>query len=263
MSRLSLQGISFRYPNGFALQDINLDIAQQSFLALIGPNGSGKTTLLRLITRLLKPEKGHIYLNSEPLERFTPRELARQIAVISSEQYFQFPFPVAEVVAMGRFPFLGRLGTMSLQDHHIVDKALEMTQTERFRERSISQLSSGEKQRVLIARALAQQPSLLLLDEPNTHLDIQHQLAIFDLLRFLNQKHSMTVVVVLHDLTAAAAFSESVALLHQGKLVKKGKPEEVITTETIRSTYGAKVVVHPSPIGNFPQITYAPKTRFS
>ena len=240
MSRLSLQGVGFRYPDGFALQDIDLDIAQQSFLALIGPNGSGKTTLLRLMTRLLKPEKGHIYLDSKPLEGFTPRELARRISVISSEQHFQFPFPVADVVAMGRFPFLGRLQKMSAQDRDIVDEALEMTDTKRFRERSISQLSSGERQRVLIARAIAQQPSLLVLDEPNAHLDIRHQLAVFDLLRFLNREHSMTVVVVLHDLTAAAAFSKSVALLHQGKLVKEGKPEEVITTETIRSTYGGR-----------------------
>lgn len=256
---LRFERVSFSYPAGFALQDVDLEVPEQCFLALIGPNGSGKTTLLRLMSKLLQPESGHVYLNGKSLAQFTARELAQQMAVISSEQYFEFPFSVADVVAMGRFPHLGRLQQMSRQDWEIVDEALRMTQTDPLRERPISQLSSGERQRVLIGRAVAQKPSILVLDEPNAHLDINHQIAIFHLLQFLNQKHAMTVVVVLHDLTAAAAFCESVALLHRGRLVKRGKPEEVITEETIRSTYGAEVLVRPSPLGGFPQITYAPK----
>lgn len=259
MPSLRLERVSFRYPTGFALQDIDLEIPGRAFLALIGPNGSGKTTLLRLMTKLLQPESGQVYLDGEPISGFAPRELARQMAVISSEQFFEFPFPVADVVAMGRFPYLGRFQKMSRQDWQIVEEALRMTQTDHLRERPISQLSSGERQRVLVARAVAQKPSILMLDEPNAHLDINHQIGIFRLLQFLNQKHDMTVVVVLHDLTAAAAFCESVALLHQGRLIKQGKPEEVITTEIVRSTYGADVFVYPSPLGGFPQITYAPK----
>jgi iron complex transport system ATP-binding protein len=148
---------------------------------------------------------------------------------------------------------------MSARDWRIVEEALRMTQTDHLRERSVSQLSSGERQRVLVARALAQNPTVLILDEPNAHLDINHQIAIFRLLQSLNEDRQMTVVLVLHDLTAAAAFCKSIALLHQGRLIKQGRPEEVITTEVIRSTYGAEVFVYPSPAGGFPQITYAPR----
>ncbi|MDA2929945.1 ABC transporter ATP-binding protein [Acidobacteria bacterium AH-259-O06] len=260
MPLLRLERVSFRYPSGFALREIDLEIPSQSFLALIGPNGSGKTTLLRLMTKLLEPESGHIYLDHQPLAKFARCGLARHMAVISSEQYFEFPFPVAQVVAMGRFPYLGRFQRMSNQDWKIVDEALEMTQTDHLRERPISQLSSGERQRVLMARAVAQKPSILMLDEPNAHLDIKHQISIFRLLQFLNRKQGMSVVVVLHDLTAAGAFCRTVALLRQGELVKQGKPEEVITTEVLRSTYGADVLVYPSPLGGFPQVTYRPET---
>lgn len=255
-SMLRLEEVSFRYSTGFAIQGINLDIPPQSFLALIGPNGSGKTTLLRLMTNVMRPQKGQVSLDGKPLGQFTARQLACKIAVISSEQHFQFPFPVLEVVAMGRFPHLGRLQKMSQQDWEIVDDAMRMTDIGQLQHRPISQLSSGERQRVLIARAIAQRPSILVLDEPNTHLDIHHQIAIFRLLRFLNERHAMTEIMVLHDLTAAAAFCQSVALLHQGKLVKQGSPEDVITTENIKATYGTEVVVYPSPAGGYPQIAY-------
>ena len=181
--KLSLKEVSFRYPRGFALRNISLEIPGQSFLALIGPNGSGKTTLLRLMSKVLQPESGEVRLEGKRLDEFTARELSRQVAVISSEQHFQFPFPALEVVTMGRFPYLGRLQKLSEEDREIVDEALRMTQTYELREHPISQLSSGERQRVLIARAIAQQPSILMLDEPNAHLDINHQIAIFRLLR--------------------------------------------------------------------------------
>ncbi|HEV8131009.1 MAG TPA: ABC transporter ATP-binding protein [Acidobacteriota bacterium] len=259
MPALWIKGVSFSYPAGFALGDINLEIPEQSFLALIGPNGSGKSTLLRLMSGLLRPDCGEIYLDDRSVGEIGRRELAGQVAVISSEQFFEFPFPVAEIVAMGRFPHLGNFQKMTDQDWKAVEEALRMTNTEHLRTRPISQLSSGERQRVLIARAIAQQPSILMLDEPNAHLDINHEIGIFHLLQFLNREHGMTVIVVLHDLTAAAAFCRSVALLHQGRLIKHGSPEEVITSEMIRRTYGADVVVHPSPVGGFPQISYAPK----
>src|SRR5438093_12604837 len=211
------------------------------------------------MTRLIQPDSGEIYLNGKSVSELGPRELARQMAVISSDQFFEFPFPVGEVVAMGRYPHLGRFQRMSARDWRIVEEALRMTQTDHLRERSVSQLSSGERQRVLVARALAQNPSVLILDEPNAHLDINHQIAIFRLLQSLNEDRQMTVVLVLHDLTAAAAFCKSIALLHQGRLIKQGRPEDVITTEVIRSTYGAEVFVYPSPAGGFPQITYAPR----
>jgi iron complex transport system ATP-binding protein len=255
---ISLQQLSFSYRTQAVLQDINLEIPNQSLLALIGPNGSGKTTLLRVMSKALRAQQGTVLLDGRPLASFNARKLARKLAVISSEQHFEFPFSVADVVAMGRFPHLNRLERMSDQDWKIVDEAMERTCVLDFRNRSISQLSSGEKQRVLIARAIAQQPSILLLDEPNAHLDINHQIAIFNLLRTLNRQHQMTVIVVLHDLSAAAAFCETMVLLHQGQIVRTGTPSEVITAELIQQTYGAEVAVFPSPVGGRPHIAFGP-----
>ena len=203
---LRLEQVSFCYRTRPVLQDITLEIPRQSFIALIGPNGGGKTTLLRLMSNVLQPSIGKILLEGKPLPKFSARELARRMAVIASDQHFEFPFSVADVVAMGRFPHLNRLERLSSKDWEVVDQALRLTSTDHLRWRAISQLSSGEKQRVLIARAIAQQPSILMLDEPNSHLDINHQIAIFKLLRSLNQQHQITVVIVLHDLTSAAAF---------------------------------------------------------
>jgi cobalamin transport system ATP-binding protein len=255
---ISLQELSFSYRTQAVLQDISLEIPHQSFLALIGPNGSGKTTMLRLMSKALRPQRGTVMLDGQPLAGFSARKLAQKLAVISSQQHFEFPFSVADVVAMGRFPHLNRLERMSDRDWEIVDEAMERTCVGDFRNRSISQLSSGEKQRVLIARAIAQQPSILMLDEPNAHLDINHQIAIFNLLRTLNRQHQMTVIVVLHDLSAAAAFCETMVLLDRGRIVRTGTPAEVITEELIQQTYGAEVVVFPSPVGGGPQIAFGP-----
>ena len=260
-SAISLQQLSFSYPTRPVLQDISLEIPHQSLLALIGPNGGGKTTLLRVMSKALRPQRGAILFDGQPLASFNARKLAQKLAVISSEQHFEFPFSVADVVAMGRFPHLNRLERMSDRDWKIVDEAMERTSVLDFRHRSISELSSGEKQRVLIARAIAQQPSILMLDEPNAHLDINHQIAIFNLLRTLNRRHQMTVIVVLHDLSAAAAFCEAMVLLHRGQIVRTGTPAEVIREDLIRQTYGAEVVVFPSPVGGFPQIAFGPAAK--
>jgi cobalamin transport system ATP-binding protein len=255
---ISLEQLGFSYGTQAVLQDINLEIQHQSLLALIGPNGGGKTTLLRVMSKTLKPQRGRVEVAGQQLSSFNARKLAQKLAVISSEQHFEFPFSVADVVAMGRFPHLNRLERMSDRDWKIVDEAMERTCVLEFRNRSISQLSSGEKQRVLIARAVAQQPSILMLDEPNAHLDINHQIAIFSLLRALNRQHQMTVIVVLHDLSAAAAYCETMVLLHRGRIVRTGTPAEVITEELIRQTYGAEVAVFPSPVGGCPQIAFGP-----
>lgn len=255
---LKLEQIGFSYAGSPVLEDIDLEIAPQSFVALIGPNGSGKTTLLRIMSKVLQPHRGRVLLEGQPLSSLGARALARRVAVIGSEQSFEFPFLVRDVVAMGRFPHLSLLQRMSANDWRVVQRALEMTCVDSLAGRLISRLSSGEKQRVLIARAIAQQPSILMLDEPNAHLDINHQIAIFNLLRSLNRNQEMTIVVVLHDLTTAAAFCERVVLLHQGRIVKTGSPSEVITGKLIRATYGADVQVFPSPAGGYPQVAFAP-----
>ena len=263
MPVLSLDGVNFNYGSDFALLDINLLIPEKGFLALIGPNGSGKTTLLQIMSGRITPKSGTVRLGHDRVGQLGARELAKRVAVISSEQYFEFPFSAEEVVSMGRFPHLGRLQRFASHDWEMIERALQMTRTTHLRNRPISQLSSGERQRVLIARTIAQETPFLMLDEPNAHLDINHQIAVFRLLQELNRDHDMSIIVVLHDLTAAAAFSQTVALLDRGKLVTVGPPREVITTENVRAVYGADVVVHPSPEGGFPQVTYSGATTDS
>ncbi len=243
MALLRLQSVGFRYPSGFQLRDVDLSLGDGSFMALLGPNGSGKSTLIKLISRLASPDSGVIELQGKPLDSLRPRDLARTMAVIPSENYFEFPFRAGDVAAMGRFPYLGRLQRMSQGDRRVVRQAMEMTETEKLAERPISELSSGERQRVLIARALAQQPRLLVLDEPNAHLDIKHQIAVFRLLRRLNRDEKLTILVVLHDLTMASVFCGEIVLMNRGEVAKQGPPEEVITSETVRSVYGADVAV--------------------
>ncbi|MFN8007864.1 MAG: ABC transporter ATP-binding protein [Terriglobia bacterium] len=250
--------VSFSYNSRPILQNIDLQIPRQSILGLIGPNGSGKTTLLKLISRILHPQQGQILIDGQPLDGLRAGEIARKMAVISSEQSFEFPFAVKDIVAMGRFPHLRRWQKLSAQDQSLIDESMRMTAIGHLQDRPISKLSSGERQRVLIARAITQEPSLLLLDEPNAHLDINHQLTVFHLLHRLNREKGMTILVVLHDLTAAAAFCHAIVLLHERRIVKEGRPEDVITAELIRQTYGAEVDVYPNPRGGFPQISFLP-----
>ena len=256
MPELSLKKVNFSYDTSFSLQNITMSIPEKGFLSLIGPNGSGKTTLLKIMSGLIKPKSGTVRLGHDYMKELGARELSKQIAVISSNQYFEFPFPVETIIAMGRFPHLNRLQQLDQNDHEIVEKALHITQTTHLKKRPISQLSSGERQRVLIARTIAQQTPFLMLDEPNTHLDIKHQIGIFRLLQELNENHNMSIVIVLHDLTAAATFSQTVALLDQGELLTMGLPKEVITTENIKTVYGANVEIYPSPSGEFTQVNY-------
>ncbi len=254
---LKIENVGFSYPSGFRLEEIDLEVTTGSFLALIGPNGCGKSTLVKLMSRLLPPSTGKVLLEGRELASYSTRELARRMAVIPSENHFEFPFPVSEIVAMGRYPFLGRLERVSTSDKQLVRRALRLTGTEQFAQRPISELSSGERQRVLMARAVAQQPQLLILDEPNAHLDIKHQISIFRLLQKLNQEQGVTIVVVLHDLSMTAAFCQRVAVMAEGRLILEGEPREVITASMIRRVYGAEVAVERTSDG-VPLLSYRP-----
>ena len=251
---LQLDNVSFSYRDGFRLSEISLEIPSGSFLGLIGPNGSGKSTLIRLMSGELKPETGNVLLENRSVSSFSPIELAQRMAVISAEQYFDFPFLVRDVVGMGRFPHLRRTQRLQSGDEAVIEEVLRLTEAAAFADRSISHLSSGERQRVLIARALAQEPAVMLLDEPDAHLDLHHQLNVFRLLRRLNAERSISIVVVLHDLTAAAAFCRRLALLDRGTLVKHGTPGEVITPEVIQAVYGQDIMVYLNPLTNKPTV---------
>jgi iron complex transport system ATP-binding protein len=225
------------------VDEVSLQVAPGEIVGLIGPNGSGKSTLLRSVYRLLKPAAGFVRLGDDDVWKLTARESARRTGVVVQETPSDFDFTVREVVEMGRTPHKGMLEGDNVHDAQIVDDALSRVNMTAFLARSFNTLSGGEKQRVLVARALAQQPKLLVLDEPTNHLDIRYQLEILNLVRGLG----ITTLVTLHDLNLAAAYCHRLYLLSNGRIVTAGAPADVLTPDWVRAVYGveAHCGVHP------------------
>lgn len=228
------------------------------FLSLVGPNGSGKSTLLRLLDRIVLPDEGTIHLGERNLESFSRTELARRIAFIPQDTAILFPFTVAEVVLMGRSPHTHGVLFENAADRHIAMEMMRQTDTLHLAQQPVTAISGGERQRVLIARALAQQPELLLMDEPNAHLDIAHQLDTFSLIKKLNLEQKLTVVCVSHDLNLAATFSDRIGILVCGSLTALGTPHEVLTENTIRAAFQTQVIVDRHPAKDAPRISLLP-----
>jgi len=251
---LEIKGLTCGYDSRFHLKGIDLGIEEGGFFGIIGPNGSGKTTLLRAITRILKPERGEILLRGKNIWHMDFKRLARTIAVVS-QNVSTDELNVGEFVLLSRIPhYRGFQFLETKHDEEIADNAMALTDTIKFKDRSMSEISGGERQLVLIARALAQEPEFLLLDEPTSHLDITHQVRILDLLKRLNMKLSLTVIMVLHDLNLASEYCDRVALLSDGAVYKEGSPEDVLDYRTIEKVYKTVVVVEKNPISLKPYI---------
>ena len=242
MSSIETRDITFSYTANPLFDRLNVAIGEKEFVGLVGPNGSGKTTFLNLLTRVLKPSRGSILIDGHEIQAFSARDLACRVAVVPQESSIIFPFTVSEVVLMGRAPHLRSILERE-EDFDIAAEAMEMTGVAHLASRPVTMLSGGEKQGVLIARALAQRPSILLLDEPTAFLDIKHQVDIYDILTRLNHERGMTIIAVSHDLNLASHYCERVLVFKEGQLMFDGSPEDAITTETIRDVYGAEVVV--------------------
>ena len=215
------------------LKEVSINAGEREFVGIIGPNGSGKSTLLKCMYRILKPEKGCIYLDGREMQSMSVRESARKMAVVAQHNYYNFEFYVSEVVLMGRAPHKKALERDNARDYEIVEEALKTVGMWEFRQRSFSTLSGGEQQRVILARALAQQTPCLILDEPTNHLDITHQLQLMKLVKQLDA----TIISAIHDLNIAAAFCDKLYALKDGEIVGYGKPEEVLTREFIQEVY--------------------------
>lgn len=215
------------------LKGISLETHTGEFVGIIGPNGSGKSTLLKCIYRVLKPDGGCIWLGDQELHEMKIRNSARKVAVVAQHNYYNFEFSVREVVMMGRAPHKKMLEKDGAKDFEIVDQALKTVGMYEFADRNFSTLSGGEQQRVILARALAQQTPCLILDEPTNHLDITHQLQLMELVRGLN----VTVLSAIHDLNIAAMYCDRLYILKDGEIVGSGTPEELLTPETIRRVY--------------------------
>ena len=239
--------------NGFLLKGINLKISKGEFWGIIGPNGSGKTTITRAMTKVIKPKEGKILFNGDDIENLSFKELAKKIAVVGQGE-ISLNMKVLDFVLLGRIPHLGTWQFLEeKRDMERAERAMDMTNTLRFKERPMDSLSGGERQLIIIARALAQEPELLILDEPTSHLDIAHQLYVLDLLRRLN-KDGLTIVVVLHDLNLASEYCDRLVLLRDGSVYKVGSPKEVLTYQTIEDVYKVVVVVKENPISSKPYI---------
>jgi iron complex transport system ATP-binding protein len=251
---ITVRDLSFGYGNAFTLKNIQFDVAQGGFCGIIGPNGSGKSTLLKVISKVLEPRQGVIEINGISTRKLSLNDLAKQMAVVGSESQFAFPYRVFDVVLMGRIPFVGRIGVHSQKDFAKVEEALQKTETFEFRDRFIHELSSGERQRVLLARALAQEPQILLLDEPTAHLDLHYEIQIFQILKALNTREKITVLAVSHNLNLMAEFCKQLIVLQAGQCKTIGTPAEVLTAELLRDVFRIDCQVSANPFSHSPTI---------
>lgn len=238
---ICIRNISARYNKKQVLNHINISFPSQCLTGLIGPNGSGKSTLLKCIYRVLKPFEGDILLGDKRLSAMSYRESAKKTAVLAQHHGAGVDFTVEEVVLMGRTPYKGIMEGNNQQDREIAYEAMKETGVENMSHVSFSTLSGGEQQRVMLARALAQQTPCLILDEPTNHLDITYQLQIMDL---ISTRH-MTVVAAIHDLNIAAMYCDRVVAIQNGQLIAEGTPDEVLTSKRIFELYHVKADVYP------------------
>jgi iron complex transport system ATP-binding protein len=233
---------------------LSLDVYPGEVLALIGPNGVGKSTLLRAMARLLKPTHGKVLLAGRNLWQISSRDVARKLAFAGQSVGESWPATVEQVVALGRSPHRGWLLPLNKLDREVIDRAIHLTGLEALRERVVTELSGGEQQRVILARILAQEPKVLLLDEPTSHLDLKYQTSILGLMRKLARQEGITVVLSLHDLNLAALYADRLALLCEGQVAVVGTPAVVLTAENLARAYGVTVFVTQHPVYHTPMI---------
>ncbi len=251
-SGLEASSVRFGYRGHPVFEGLSLSIVPGEMTALIGPNGSGKTTLLKLLSGALRPASGEVRVEGRPLARLSPGARARLIGVVPQETSLVFDFTVMETVLMGRTAYLGLLGVEGREDLVAASAAMHRTGTLPFAGRLLSQLSGGERQLVLIARALAQQPRMLLLDEPTVFLDIRHRLEIHDLLARLNIEEGLTILTASHDINLAARYCRRIVLLKEGRVRADGPPAEVFRAEVLSEIYDTPLMVVSDPDSGAP-----------
>lgn len=249
---LRARDVAWRAGRSEILRGVGLDVDQGTFAGLIGPNGSGKSSFLRTIYRVIRPHAGFITLDDDDVWKMSERRAAQRTAAVLQETAGEFEFTVEEMVSMGRTPHKGPFDRESRLDHEIVAQALERVGMSSFSKRQFATLSGGEKQRVLIARALAQQAQVLVLDEPTNHLDIRYQLEILELVRGLG----VTTLAALHDLNLAAQYCDRIFVVDRGQIVASGAPSDVLLPDLLRDVFGVGVLVQPHPLTGKPHLAF-------
>ncbi|MDO4535494.1 MAG: ABC transporter ATP-binding protein [Clostridium perfringens] len=265
---INVGGLNSGYENKEIIKDLSLNIKKGEIVSIIGPNGSGKSTLLKSIGRFLKINKGEILLCDENIKFMKSSSIAKILSMLSQHNSSPEDIKVKDLVYYGRIPHKKWYEARKKEDEEIVNWALENTGVDKYSERRVIELSGGEKQRVYLAMALAQKPKILLLDEPTTYLDMCHQLELMELIKDINKRFNMTILMVLHDLNQASRYSHRIIIMKQGKIVADGKPENVIKKDIIHEVYNVKCVINKDPLSNAPhiyplEVCYKKKERYS
>ena len=255
---ITAANLSHTFGKRNVLNQLSFSIEKGEFFIIIGPNGSGKTTLLKLLAGIIKLQEGDLTILGLANRSYTPRALARAVAFVPQRLPVDLPFTVSQTVMLGRAPYQGALGIEREQDLEIARQAMGFTGLDHLSDHTLDQLSGGEQQRVFIARAICQEPDIMLLDEPTASLDLAHQVKVMDLMEQLKLEKGITVIMVSHDINLAAMYGDRVLLLKDGDIACIGLPTEVLSFETLEHTYGCNLLVDESPLGGFPRITLVP-----
>ena len=249
---IEVKNLLYKVKGKIILNNIDIKFPEKKFIGIIGPNGAGKSTLLKNIYGIYTPNKGEIFIDGENIKNISKKERAKKIAVLAQEDNSQFDFTIEQIVEMGRYPYKNIFEDYSDKDREIAIKMLEKTGMKNHIGRDFKNLSGGEKQRVLIARALAQETPTLILDEPTNHLDIGYQLQLLHMIKHLG----ITVIAALHDLNIAAIFCDYIFVMKDGEKIKEGTPEEILTKENLKNIFGVDCYIGKNPINNKIQISY-------
>ncbi len=246
MKAVDVVDLDVRYGAHQILEEIAFSVQSGEMIGICGPNGSGKTTLLKAMSRIVAPAGGDVYYNGDQLDSLSFRMLAQRVAVVPQETAINFDFTVSEIVMMGRHPYIGRFASESKHDYAICERVMRLANVSHLAGMPVNQISGGERQRVLIARALAQEPDILLLDEATSHLDISHQIEILTIIR--KEMEKTATISVFHDINLASCYCDRILLLKERRIAAIGTPAEVLTEDLIQSVYGINVIVgtHPS-----------------
>lgn len=241
---LNVEHLSVSFSNANIVNDVSIRVQNKQFVGLIGPNGCGKSTLLKSIYKVIKPQKGDVFLSDIDILKSNPKKVSQKLGVVGQFNELSFDFTVYEMVLMGRTPHKGMLDTDNNEDYSIVNAALRKVNLESYADRSYNSLSGGEKQRVILARVLAQQPQFMILDEPTNHLDIKYQLEILNIVKNLN----VGILAALHDLTLAAEYCDYLYIMKKGHVMASGKPEEILTKGMIGEVFDVDCEVFRNPV---------------
>lgn len=259
MAILEVNNLSAGYENGYVVENISFSLEKGEFISILGRNGSGKSTLIKGLQGLLKNASGEVRVGGDDLFYLKRRQIAKRIAYVPQIFDFTFEFSVSEIISMGRYVHQGRLEGVSALDSRFLEEVMSTTQIAHLQDKKIAHLSGGERQRVFIARALAQDTPLLFLDEPSSHLDINYQIEIYQILKSLQEEKGKTILCTEHNINLAIPYSQRIIFLKEGRIHSQGPPQELITQNNIREVFQADVEIRENIYSRLPEISLVPK----